>query len=297
MTERRIAITGATGMVGSALTVALRARGDTVVPVSRQSMPGGIQWDPAAAEWNTRDWEGLDAVVHLAGENLAGGRWTDARKAKLRDSRVKVTHQLSEMLASCVTPPRTLIIASAVGAYGDTGEAIVDESAPLASDFLGTLVRDWESAADPARAAGIRVVHTRFGMILSPTGGALERMLPIFKLGLGGRLGNGHQWMSWVTIDDVVAALLFTLDKDTLSGAVNVTSPNPVRNREFTAVLANVLRRPGALWVPAFALRAVYGEMAVATLLVSQRVVPTRLTEAGFDFHHLDLNAALTMVL
>jgi uncharacterized protein (TIGR01777 family) len=292
----RIAITGATGMVGRALTPMLTAAGHTVVPVSRRPIAGGIQWDPTAP-LDSAKWTGLDAVIHLAGENIADGRWTDERKRLLRESRVGPTRRLAEMLAALPTPPRVLISASAVGLYGDTGEQVATEATPAATDFLGALGAAWEAAAAPARDAGIRVVHPRFGIILSGDGGALAKMLPTARLGVGGPLGGGSQWMSWVALDDVVGAVYHLLANAALQGPVNVVAPTPVRNAEFAETLGAVLHRPAVLPVPAFVLRALFGEMADATLLASSRVAPTALEAAGYRFRFPTLEGALRHVL
>lgn len=292
----RIAITGASGLVGSALAPFLTTLGHTVVPVSRRAMPGGIQWDPSRP-LDPAPWEGLDAVIHLAGENIAGARWTTARKQALRESRVGPTAALATMLAALARPPKVLVSASAVGIYGDTGERVADETVPSAPDFLGTLGADWEAAAAPAAAAGIRVVHPRFGIILTPAGGALAKMMLPAQLGLNGPLGTGRQWMSWITLDDVLGALYHVLAHDTIRGAVDVVAPTPVRNAEFAQTLGRVLHRPAVLPVPAFALRAMFGEMAEATLLASSRVAPTVLERTGYRFRHPTLEQGLRHVL
>ncbi len=296
LTPMRIAITGATGMVGGALTPMLTAAGHTVVPVSRRPIAGGIQWDPTAP-LDPAKWTGLDAVIHLAGENIADGRWTDERKRLLRESRVGPTRRLAEMLAALPTPPRVLISASAVGIYGDTGEEMATEATPAATDFLGELGVAWEAAAAPARDAGIRVVHPRFGIILSSEGGALAKMLPTARLGLGGPLGGGSQWMSWIALDDVLGAVYHLLADTSVHGPVNVVAPTPVRNAEFAETLGAVLHRPAVLPVPAFALRALFGEMADATLLADSRVVPTALEATGYRFRFPELDGALRHVL
>ncbi len=293
----RIAITGASGLLGRALTPFLESRGYQVVPVSRRAMMGGIQWDPASGQLEKAAFEGLDGVIHLAGENIAEGRWSASRKRALRDSRIVPTTLLSEALARVEQPPRVLISASAIGIYGDRGDAIVDESSPPADDFLGTLGTAWEGAADAARAAGIRVVHPRLGIVLTPEGGALGKMLPTARLGLGGPLGNGQQWMSWIAIEDVLEVFARMLTDETLVGAVNVVAPNPVRNQEFAETLGRVLGRPALLPVPAFALRALFGEMADAALLSSTRVLPARLSDAGYTFREPTLEGALRQLL
>ncbi|HPF62693.1 MAG: TIGR01777 family oxidoreductase [Gemmatimonadetes bacterium] len=293
----RIAITGATGLVGRALAPFLTTQGHTVVPVSRRALPGGIRWDPSSGDLDAAAWEGLDAVIHLAGENIAGERWSAERKRALRDSRTGPTALLARTLATLERPPRVLLSASAVGIYGDRGDALLDEDASPAGDFLGELARDWEAAAEPARAAGIRVVHPRFGLILTPAGGVLDRMLTPFRLGVGGRLGSGTQWMSWVAIDDVLGALHHALVTDGITGPMNVVAPDAVRNTEFTATLGAVLSRPTILPVPAIALRAVFGEMADALLLASQRAEPSVLTATGYSFRYPELDVALRHLL
>lgn len=292
----RIAITGASGLVGSALAPFLTALGHTVVPVSRRALPGGIQWDPSRP-LDPAPWEGLHAVIHLAGENIAGARWSAARRQALRDSRVGPTAALATMLGALAHAPQVLVSASAVGIYGDTGKALATEGSAAATDFLGSLGTAWEAAAAPAAAAGIRVVHPRFGIILSPTGGALAKMMRPAQLGLNGPLGNGRQWMSWISLDDVLGALYHLLAHETIRGAVNVVAPTPVRNAEFATTLGRVLHRPAVLPVPTFALRALFGDMADATLLASSRVAPTVLERTGYHFRHPTLEAALRHVL
>ncbi len=294
-----VAVSGAGGLIGSALLRRLVAGGYRVSPLVRRTPgPGEIGWDPEAGRLDPRDLQGVDAIVHLAGENI-GTRWTETRKARIVSSRVKGTRLLSETAGVMAQPPKVLISASAVGIYGNRGDEILTEQSPLgaADDFLVSTGRQWEAAADPARAAGIRVVHPRFGLVLSPDGGALGRMLLPFRLGIGGRLGSGSQWMSWISIDDAVTALTLLMVNDAGAGPVNVTSPEPVRNRDFTSTLGRVLSRPTVLPVPSLGLRLVFGEMADAALLGSTRVVPQRLLELGFEFHHPDLESALRDVL
>jgi uncharacterized protein (TIGR01777 family) len=241
----------------------------------------------------------VDGVVHLAGENV-GARWTPERKARIRSSRIQGTRLLSEALARTSRPPSVLVSASAIGIYGSRGDEILTENSPLgdaAHDFLAAVGLAWEAAAEPARAAGIRVVHPRFGLVLSPAGGALKKMLLPFRLGLGGRLGDGSQWMSWISIDDVVGAIHHLLVTDSFSGPVNLAAPVPVRNRDFTRTLGQVLSRPTPFPIPAAALRLALGEMASATLLASTRVLPKRLLASGFGFMHPGLEDGLRHVL
>lgn len=293
----RIAVTGATGLVGSALASSLRSAGHIVVPISRQPLMGGVEWDPARRKLDVTGLAGVDAVVHLAGESLARGRWSAARKHQLRESRVAVTEWLSSTLAALDPTPHTMISASAVGIYGSRGDEVLTESSAPGSDFLALLARDWELAAAPARRAGIRVVHPRFGMILSTTGGALRTLILPFRLGLGGPMGSGRQWMSWVTLDDTVRALEYLLDNQRITGAVNVAAAGPVHNAEFVQALARALRRPAFIPLPAIALRIALGEMAVGTILASQRAIPDRLAGAGFEFRDDEINAALARLV
>ena len=292
-------VSGASGLIGSAVTGRLTARGHRVRRmVRRPAKPGEISWDPATGKIDTAGLEAADGVVHLAGENL-GARWTRARKARIRDSRIQGTSLLSETLARLARPPRVLISASAVGIYGDRGDEPLTESSSLGDshDFLVRVGREWEAAADPARAAGIRVVHPRFGVVLTPGGGALQRLLLPFRLGLGGRVGSGAQWFSWVALWDVVNAVEHLLSTEALEGPVNVSAPEPVTNREFTRTLGRVLGRPAVLPVPAAALRLAFGEMADRTLLSSARVLPARLLESGYRFTHPSLEGALRSML
>lgn len=274
----KVAITGATGLVGSALVRALSARGDEpiVLPRDCTALP------PA------------DAVVHLAGAPIAV-RWTAARKREMVESRVLGARRLAAAIASASPRPTVLVSASAIGAYGDRGDEVLTEDSTRGSDFLATLVRDWEAAADEAR--GVRVVQLRFGIVLSRRGGALAKMLPPFRLGVGGRLGAGAQWMSWIALDDLVRVIQFAITTSTLAGQVNAVAPNPVTNVEFSRTLAQALHRPAMFPVPAVALRAIFGEMARQTLLASQRVSPAKLERAGFRFDHPTLDSALRSAL
>jgi uncharacterized protein len=293
----RVLVSGARGLVGSALVLRLRAAGREVVALTRAPRgPEEIGWDPAHGALDAAALEGLDAVVHLAGEPL-GARWTPARMARARSSRVDATALLATRLAALARPPRVLVAVSAVGWYGSRGDEVLDEDSPPGAGFLADLCRAWEAAADPARAAGIRVVHPRLGLVLTPRGGALAQMLPLFRLGLGGPLGDGGAWWSWVVLDDVVAALERALDDATLAGPVNVAAPGAARNRDVARALGRVLGRPAWLPAPAFALRALLGRMADEMLLASARVRPARLEAAGFAFRHPELEPALWEML
>lgn len=279
----KVLLTGAGGLVGSALTPLLTAGGHSITRLSH-SQP----WPELA---------GHDAVVHLAGENIATGRWTLEKKARIRDSRAQVTQRLCETIARLSSPPRVVICASAVGYYGHRGDEILREESTSGVDFLAEVCRDWEAATKPATDAGIRGVNLRFGVILSATGGALAKMLTPFKLGLGGVIGGGQQWMSWIALDDAVGVIIHALTNKTLRGPVNVVAPEPVTNREFTKTLGRVLRRPAVFPLPAFALRLAFGEMADALLLSSQRVEPAKLVATGYKFRFPELEGALRHLL
>lgn len=298
----RVLISGSTGLVGSAVAGALRGAGWAVDRLVRphsiaETMGRGVQWDPESGALDRGAAEGADAVVHLAGENIGAGRWNAERKKQLRSSRVDATRNLVTGLLTLDRRPQVLICASAVGIYGNRGdEELTEESSP-ADDFLGQLARDWEKEAARAADFGMRVVMMRFGVILAPHGGALERMLLPFQLGLGGRLGSGQQWMSWVTLPDAVWMIRFALESEQLSGPVNAVAPEPVRNAEFTKTLGKVLGRPAIFPAPAFALRLMLGEMADALLLSSQRALPLKLQAHQYAFKHSTLEAGLRSVL
>ncbi len=294
----RIGVTGATGLVGSALLPLLEGAGHEAVGLRRGAADGAgpPSWDPSTGRVAAGDGP-LDAVVHLAGENIAGGRWNAARKARIRDSRVEGTGALCRGLAALDPPPATLVAASAVGFYGDRGDERLDESSSAGSGFLADVCQEWEAAAAPAREAGIRVVHLRIGIVLTPAGGALGQMLLPFKLGVGGVIGSGRQFMSWIALDDLVAAILHAAVTDGLEGPVNAVAPNPATNAEFTKTLGRVLRRPTILPMPAFGARLAFGEMADHLLLGGARVEPTRLMEMGFEFGHPTLGGALRHLL
>lgn len=297
----RLLLSGSSGMVGSALRAELDARRVSVVRLVRQvpRTADELQWDPAAAVpiADTGPLEDLDAAIHLSGANLSAHRWTPAYRREIAASRVDSTRSLATLLVGLRRPPRALLVASAIGIYGDRGDEILDESSAPGQGFLAGLCREWEAAAAPAAQAGIRVVRMRFGVVLAPGNGALAMMLPIFRLGLGGRLGSGKQWMSWISLSDLVSAVLFLLEAPSLHGAVNLAAPHPVTNSEFTHALAGLLHRPAVLPAPAFALRLALGPMADEALLSSTRVHPRMLINAGFRFVQPTVEAALSSAL
>ena len=299
----QIAVTGSTGLIGRAVVERLEADGHQAVPVVRPAgshRPAGapvITWDPPADRIDAEALEGLDAVVHLAGEPIAARRWSTQQKQRIADSRARGTALLAGALARLDEPPSVLVSASAIGYYGDRGDERLDEASSAGSGFLAQVCQDWEAAADAARNAGIRVVHARTGVVLSPSGGALAEMLPFFRKGLGGRIGRGRQWVSWITLHDEVAALLWLLNED-VEGPVNLTAPQPVTNRQLTAELGRALRRPTLLPTPKPALWARLGrELTEALLYASARVEPAVLQRRGFQFAHPDIAAGLDAVL
>lgn len=296
-----IMLAGGSGLIGSELGAFLTQTGHRVLRLVRENTigrNGGVLWNPAEHRLEVADFEGVDAVVCLSGENIAKGRWTVDRKRSLRESRIQTAALLSRTLAAMDSPPETLICASAIGYYGaHCGSEVLTEESPVGDDFLANLCADWEAAARPAVEKGIRVVHLRFGIVLSRRGGALGKMLIPFRLGLGGVLGDGSQYMSWLSLDEAVSILDFVLQTDQLEGPVNAMSPNPVTNREFTRTLAKVLGRPALLTVPKPAVRLLFGEMGESLLLGSQRAVPMRLEAAGYTFRHSELEPALRHIL
>ncbi len=294
-----VAVSGSSGLIGSALVAFLTAGGHRVSRLVRGLAPGAdsIRWDPAKGVRDAALLEGLDGVVHLAGENIGAGRWTARRKAEIRRSRVEGTRRLCESLARLAKPPKVLLSASAIGYYGDRGEEVLNEESPPGNDYLAQVCREWEEATSPAAKVGARVVNLRFGVVLSPASGALQKMLFPFKLGVGGKIGSGGQFWSWIALDDVVGAIHHALVTESLTGPVNAVAPVPVTNAEFTRVLARVLRRPAIAPLPAFAARLAFGEMADALLLASARVVPARLQDTGYAFRYPDLEGALRHLL
>jgi uncharacterized protein len=295
-----ILLSGASGMLGSAIGSALERQGFPMLTLVRREPkgPNELRWNPAGAGIDEPErLEGLDAVVHLSGANVASRRWTDGYKREMTESRVATTRVLAKTLARLRQPPPVLMTASAVGFYGDRGDEILDEDSAAGQGYFPELCEAWEAAACPAEDAGIRVVHPRFGMVLGCDGGAMARLAPLFRLGLGGRLGSGRQWMSWVSEADAVSAALFALQNPNLSGPINVVAPQPVTNSEFTRELGFAVHRPALLPAPAFALRLAFGEMADEALLASTRVLPKRLTQAGFVFAHPTLTQAFEAAL
>jgi uncharacterized protein len=290
----RVLIAGASGLVGSALIPVLETKGAEVTRLVRTSPGAGkIEWHPNNDQIDATKLEGFDAIINFAGENIAGGRWTDEQKRKIHDSRVNGTHLLSEAMAKLKQPPKVFLCASATGIYGDRGDEILDEQSDSGGGFLAGVCREWEQATEPAVAAGVRTVQLRFGPILAREGGMLAKLLTPFKMGMGGKVGSGKQYISWVAIDDAVGAIKLALNDESIRGPLNIVSPHPVTNEEFTKTLGHVLSRPTALAMPAFAVRLAFGEMADEMLLTSQRVIPKRLNDAGYEFEYPELEGAL----
>ena len=291
-----VAITGVTGMVGTELSRLLNENGNKVLGISRQKSPSNdnvIQWSPKEGLADPSQLESVDTIVHLAGENIAGGRWNAALKKRLRDSRVEGTRSLVRSIAAVSNRPSTLICASAIGYYGDRGSELLSEDAGPGSGFLPDLCRDWEHEANQAAELGLRVVNVRIGIVLSPKGGALAKMLLPFKLGLGGDVGPGDQYWSWIGLHDLTRVIDFCIRNESIHGPVNAVAPSAPTNHEFTKAVGRVLHRPTILPMPAFAAKLALGEMADALLLASARVVPQKLTEAGFQFDHPTLESCL----
>ncbi len=288
----RILISGASGFIGRPLVSFLRSRGHSVCSLSRESQAGEIVWNPEAQKANLSDFEGFDAVIHLAGEPLTLSRWTKKKRDRIFNSRVEGTLFLSRLLKSVAKPPKIFLSASAVGFYGDRGEELLTEDSSSGSNFLARVCREWEMASLSLLNQGIRVVHARFGLVLDSSGGLLQKLLFPFRLGLGGRLGSGNQWISWIKLQDLVRALCFLLDTESFQGPVNLVAPQPVRQREFARILAKNLHRPHFFRIPAWLLRLLFGE-AAALVLASQKVKSAKLLASNFDFKYLDLRSAV----
>jgi uncharacterized protein (TIGR01777 family) len=290
-----VVISGASGLIGTALVARLQARGHRVRRLVRGGLrrePDDIPWDPARGTLEPHALEGADAIVSLAGEPVAH-RWTPDRKLAIRESRVRGTETLARAVLAMARPPQVFVSGSAVGYYGDGGDTLLDESSPPGSDFLASVTMEWEQATAPIASTSTRVVLLRTGVVMSTTGGALAKLLPPFRLGMGGPIGTGRQWLSWIALDDEVRAIEHALFTDSLRGPVNLTAPNPVTNAEFATTLGRVLARPALIPLPAVALRLLYGEMAEATILAGQRVLPKALLASGFEFEWPTLEGAL----
>jgi hypothetical protein len=295
----KIVVSGSTGLIGSPLIEALNQRAHETVRLVRRrvsSAERSLLWDPERGTIDRAGLEGADVVIHLAGENVFG-RWSPAKQRRIRDSRVQGTRLLTDAIAGLKRRPATLLAASAIGYYGDRGEEAVTEQSAPGEDFLAHVARDWEAATAAASRAGIRVVNMRFGVVLTTTGGALAKMLPAFRLGLGGPVGSGNQYLSWISLDDVISAILHVLTTTSLTGPVNMTAPTPVTNREFAKKLGKVLGRPALVTVPAFALRLAFGTEGAAMLQSGQRVLPERLRASGFSFSLTTVEPALRYLL
>ena len=288
----KIAVTGSSGLLGSALVSSLLGTGHGVVRLKRPE-----HWDPERRTVDISVFSGADAIVHLAGENIAAARWTTARKQRIRDSRVNGTKLIAETISRMGQPPQVFVSASAIGYYGDRGSEVLREESPPGTGFLADVCREWEAGTDAAARKGVRVVHLRTGLVLSPNGGALAKMLLPFKLGLGGKIGSGNQYWSWISLDDVCGAIVHCIQTAALHGPVNIVSPSPATNLEFTKTLGRVLRRPTISPMPAFAARLAFGEMADALLLATQRVEPAKLLASRFMFKHQELEGTLRYLL
>jgi uncharacterized protein (TIGR01777 family) len=295
----KIAITGSRGLIGRQATKLLNARGHSLVRLVRQEITdqNEIFWNPDAGTIDSTKLEGIDALIHLAGENVASGRWTESKKAEIRQSRVTGTKLIAEAISQLKTPPKTFIAASAIGFYGNRGEETLTEKSPAGSGFLAEVCQEWEATCQSAANAGIRVCNLRFGVVLSTEGGALAKMLPPFLIGAGGPIGSGKQYMSWVAIDDVAQIILHALVTESLSGPLNVVAPKPVTNADFSTALGKVLHRPAFMPLPDFAARLMFGQMADELLLASAKVEPQKLQESGYKFIYPEIQAALAHVL
>ena len=295
----KILVSGSHGLVGTALIKVLSSKGHQVARLVRNvpTSDSDVQWHPEQGMIASEKMEDFEAVFHLAGESIASGQWTEEKKRRIRESRVIGTQLLAEAVAHLTHPPGVFVSASAIGIYGNRGDELLTEESSAGDDFLARVCIDWERSTAAAEEKGIRVVKPRFGIILAEEGGALAKMLPPFRMGIGGKIGSGHQWMSWIALDDVVSGLEFVLQRETISGPVNFAAPNPVTNATFAGTLGKSLGRPTFLPVPSFGARLAFGEMADALLLTSQKVEPKRLNESGFSFQYPDLKTALSHIL
>jgi uncharacterized protein (TIGR01777 family) len=295
----RIVVTGSTGFIGTALVRAIEQRGDDAVRLRRGAAgDAGPVWDPEAGTISRDAFDGVDAVVHLAGEGIGEKKWTPEQKRRILESRTTGTTLIARTLAERATKPAVLVSGSAIGYYGDRGDEVLDETSSSGDDYLADVCRQWEAAAQPAADAGIRLVITRTGIVLGPSGGVLKRLLTPFRLGLGGRVASGKQWMSWITLDDAVGALLHAVDHESMRGAMNLAAPNPATNAQLTVALGKALHRPTVLPTPLLPLKVIYGSELVAALLVGgQRVTPRRLLDGGYAFAHTDLESAFRAML
>ena len=295
----KILIGGSHGLVGTALIKSLETEGHEIFRLVRHAPTSKteVEWSPDRYSIALARIEGFDAVVNLAGESIAEGRWTEDKKRRIRESRVKGTKLLGDALANLAVPPKIFVCASAIGFYGNRGDELLTETSAAGGDFLAKVCAEWEDATALATEKGIRVVNARFGVILDTNGGALKKMLPPFRMGAGGKVGSGKQWMSWIALDDVVAGIQFALANDSIRGPVNFVAPVPVTNAEFTKTLGKVLSRPTILPIPAFAIKLLFGEMGEALLLGGQRVAPERLVAEGYEFSYPQLEQALVHIL
>ena len=294
----KVAITGSSGLIGTSLVSFLSEKSVTVSKILRENpKDDDISWKPEDGDWNSAFTGGVDGIVHLAGENIASGKWTRKKKEKIRNSRIEGTKRLCEHILKLPTPPSVLVCASAIGYYGNRGVEFLNEGSSRGSGFLPDVCLGWEEAAESVSKAGVRVVSVRFGIVLSKDGGALAKMMTPFKMGMGGKIGSGAQYMSWVAMDDVTGAIYHTLVTGSLKGPVNVTAPNPVTNKEFTNTLGEVLKRPAVVPMPAFAAKLAFGEMANDLLLASTKVAPKRLSDSGYEFQYPELENALRHIL